>query len=246
VYQTLALLLIDVPSFAREDYSFWTVVLFLLVGFFVGYVLISLVITRVFGKSSDVNLTIAVSYLSASMLVGLVMTFFMQSGYGWVLLLSIFVVSLLPVALVLWFYLLKELENKLSLSVLHNAETKDLSGTETDKEIVISNSAGKVVFRAFSSDVISFEANDNYVMIHYLKEKEPLKQLERISLKKIEALLNKYDVNFFRVHKSFIINSEFVEEVLGVSQSYKLKLKNFNEEVPVSRQFDIDLLNIKP
>jgi hypothetical protein len=238
VYQLLALSLIEVTSFSLVSLSSGVFSLILVGAFFVGNVLFWLVLKKLFKESEKIFLRSVINFLLTSLVVGFVLTHFMQPGYGWVLMLSILVVSLLPVALVFWFYLLREIENKLSLSILHSEEPNQ----PKREKIVISNPSGKILFKAVSSNVIAFEANDNYVLIHYIEGDVAHKQMERISLKKIEGLLKKNSILFFRVHKSFIVNPLFVSEVSGVSQAYKLKLKHFNEFIPVSRQFDIETL----
>jgi DNA-binding LytR/AlgR family response regulator len=55
-----------------------------------------------------------------------------------------------------------------------------------------------------------------------------------------EALQNA--PHFYRCHRSFLVNGGMVEEVLGNSQAYRLKLMYLEESVPVSRSFDIEPL----
>jgi len=88
-----------------------------------------------------------------------------------------------------------------------------------------------------------FEANDNYSNIYYLNENGEIdKQIERLSLKKIENLIEKYDKSFHRVHKSYLLNSDFLLSIKGRSQAYKLELKHVKKLIPVSRKFDINIL----
>ncbi len=238
-YQLLVLSLIEVTSFSFINLSNGLFSLIIVGAFFVGNVLFSVVLKSFLKDPEKIFLRSVINFLLTSLVVGFGLTHLMQPGYGWVLLLSILVVSLLPVALVFWFYLLGEIQNKLILSISHSEEPNEF----IREEIVISNPSGKILFKAASSNVIAFEANDNYVMIHFIKDSELVKQMERISLKKIEDLLRRNGIIFFRVHKSFIVNPTFITEVLGVSQAYKLKLSHLQEAIPVSRQFDIESLN---
>jgi DNA-binding LytR/AlgR family response regulator len=68
------------------------------------------------------------------------------------------------------------------------------------------------------------------------------RSMERVSLKRIEELLALENVAFFRVHKSYLINPDFLEEIKGKAQAYKLKLREFDTLVPVSRSYDISSL----
>ncbi|KIL52078.1 LytR/AlgR family response regulator transcription factor [Jeotgalibacillus soli] len=58
----------------------------------------------------------------------------------------------------------------------------------------------------------------------------------KLLLKELEQKLSPY--SFFRVHKGYIINTEKVEELVSWSTSvYQLKLKNVEEQIPVSRNY---------
>lgn len=241
VYQALAFYLLDVPAFKREDVSVFYFVLLLTGSFIVFYLALWIVQQFLMRKKTDIFLLVALTYVISAVLVAFIFRSLMQPGFEWVLILSVLVISIFPLAIVFWSYLLKQLENRLSVTVLSNESSSEI-GAKRIKDIVISNPSGKVIFHSAANHVVAFEANDNYVMIHFLKENEPSKQLERVSLKKIESLLDKNDVHFFRVHKSFIINPLFLIEVLGNVQSQKIRLEHLSDEVPVSRQFDVSVL----
>ena len=91
--------------------------------------------------------------------------------------------------------------------------------------------------------VICFEANDNYVVTYFLdKEGKLKKSMERISLKKIDEILDSIHIDYFsRVHKSYLINHLMIEEIKGKAQAQKIKLKNLEILIPVSRSFDLSI-----
>lgn len=109
---------------------------------------------------------------------------------------------------------------------------------------VLENESGKVLLNVFISQIICFEANDNYVITYYMnKQNELKKSMERISLKKIEELLDGLGVSSFsRVHKSYLIHKVYIEEIKGKAQAQKIKLKNLELLVPVSRSFQVATL----
>lgn len=153
---------------------------------------------------------------------------------------STYVILPIPViALRVLSFLLKDLKNKVRF------EANKRESKEQDVQLKITNESGKILLNIPSSKVICFEANDNYVITYYLSaEGELIKSMERVSLKKIEDLIGEFEHGFFRVHKSFIVNPNFVEKITGRSQAYKLKISYLEELVPVSRSFNIEL--IKP
>ena len=116
------------------------------------------------------------------------------------------------------------------------------------KEVLfhLENENGKLLLEVPVSRIICYEANDNYVLTHYLEEDGALRRsMERISLRKIEQLLAEEQIQFLRVHKSYLVNPAYVADVKGRSQAYKLQLKDFDQLVPVSRSYDISALGLK-
>jgi len=118
----------------------------------------------------------------------------------------------------------------------------------TTKEVLfhLENENGKLLLEVPVSQIICYEANDNYVLTHYLDKDGSFKRsMERISLRKIEQLLAKEQIQFLRVHKSFLVNPNYVVDIKGRSQAYKLQLKDFDQLVPVSRSYDVSALGMK-
>lgn len=107
----------------------------------------------------------------------------------------------------------------------------------------LENDAGKVLLEIEINRIICFEANDNYVITYYLsKEDDLIKSMERSSLKRVSELIADIAPEFYRVHKSFIVNRNFVETVVGKSQAYKVRMRYMEDVVPVSRSFEIELI----
>lgn len=116
------------------------------------------------------------------------------------------------------------------------------------KEVLfhLENENGKLLLEVPVSRIICYEADDNYVLTHYLEDDGTVKRsMERISLRRIEQLLAEEQIQFLRVHKSYLINPEFVADLKGRSQAYKLQLKDFDQLVPVSRSYDVSRLGLK-
>ena len=115
--------------------------------------------------------------------------------------------------------------------------------SDSNSDFILKNDAGKILLYLNVNRIIAFEANDNYVITYYLSDDNVLqKSMDRVSLKKVEELINQHD-HFFRVHKSHIINKKFVHSIGGKSQAYKIKMSFVNSEVPVSRSFDISQIS---
>lgn len=77
------------------------------------------------------------------------------------------------------------------------------------------------------------KAEGNYVELHLIKEKVN-KVLKRITIKELESILKPYP-KIIKTHRSYLVNLEHLKSVSGNAQGYKLKLDNFPDKIPVSR-----------
>jgi hypothetical protein len=127
---------------------------------------------------------------------------------------------------------LKESNNRLK-SLL-----ADFQHEETVKavEIYSENKAEKLALEINS--LLLIRSADNYIEIIYNEDDQYKKKLIRNSLKNIEDQLSKY-TNFIRCHRTYILNSNHIEKLVKSYSGYKIRLRNFPEEIPVSRQFHL-------
>lgn len=89
-------------------------------------------------------------------------------------------------------------------------------------------------FTAVCSQIIFIRSADNYVEIFYLDKNKVQRKLIRNTMKEMEHRFRVYP-QFFRCHKSFLVNLEKVNHVSGNAQGLKLVFKEVDELVPVSR-----------
>jgi hypothetical protein len=89
-------------------------------------------------------------------------------------------------------------------------------------------------FTILSNQLLYVEAADNYVRIFYLSGEKPTQKIIRSSMKKIEEALQQH-FQFYRCHRTYIINLQKVIHVGGNAQGYKLQLDAVEELIPVSR-----------
>lgn len=156
---------------------------------------------------------------------------------------SFLIASFLPSVFYLLYFVFKDAEEKISKMGKIYLKTSETLDQEIEKVFHLENDHGKMLLEIAIKQIICFEANDNYVVTHFLNKNNELKKsMERVSLKKIEELLAIEEVQFFRVHKSYLINPEYLEEIKGKAQAYKIKLKHLETLIPVSRSYDINQL----
>ena len=82
---------------------------------------------------------------------------------------------------------------------------------------------------------------ENYVEIHFLDKGDAKMKLLRTTLKAIESQLSPYP-GILRCHRTCLVNQEKIDELKRDKGGYSLKLSSVNEELPVSRQY---LLQVK-
>ncbi len=88
----------------------------------------------------------------------------------------------------------------------------------------------------FNLDINNFlfaKAAGNYVEL-CLKDETIINVLKRITLKELESILKPYP-NIIKTHRSYLVNLHFINKVVGNAQGYKLQLKNYDGNIPVSR-----------
>lgn len=78
------------------------------------------------------------------------------------------------------------------------------------------------------------KADDNYVELYYLINDQKSRKVIRNTLKNLHSFLP-MQPNFYRCHKSFVINLDYVKHISGNAQGYKFHLNHADELIPVSR-----------
>jgi DNA-binding LytR/AlgR family response regulator len=89
-----------------------------------------------------------------------------------------------------------------------------------------------------ADDLVYITSADNYIEVYYKTTGENInKKLLRSTLKNTEAIFEDFQ-NIIRCHKSYIVNLNFVKNVTGNAQGYKLHLENSDIKIPVSRKLN--------
>ncbi|MCH2229917.1 MAG: LytTR family transcriptional regulator [Crocinitomicaceae bacterium] len=146
---------------------------------------------------------------------------------------AFFIASIPPTVLLLIWSALPKILNK---------EANEIEQKE-EAYFEIRNSKNRLLFKVSFDRVIHFEANDNYCITHYLNDNDEVKKsMDRISLKSVQDITDQKSNAFHRVHKSHIINTNFIEKVSGKSQAHRILMKHSKNEIPVSRSFNINIL----
>jgi len=100
------------------------------------------------------------------------------------------------------------------------------------KTIILDNLSEKV---SINPDNIVFISSDNiYQEIICFENNRITKTMVRNTMSNIAKMLEDYP-NFFKCHRSYIVNTNLIEGMQGSTQKCYFKIKHTNEKIPVSR-----------
>jgi hypothetical protein len=117
-----------------------------------------------------------------------------------------------------------------------NLKLKEKPASTQHSEIRITTELKSETFTLTIQDFIFAKAEGNYVEIWTLNNLPAKPVLKRMKLKDLENILQHFP-NIIRTHRSYILNTDFIEIVNGNAQGYKINLKDCKELVPVSRNY---------
>ncbi len=89
-------------------------------------------------------------------------------------------------------------------------------------------------FTCKRDELIYLQASDNYVECFLQKPEGLQRHVVRSTLKEMEDQLT--HLSFFRVHRSYLVNLDQIEDLVGRSPSYQIQMKHPELLIPVSRQ----------
>lgn len=114
------------------------------------------------------------------------------------------------------------------------AINKQVKETTENLAVKIMSDNEKDELDLWANDFLFAKSEDNYVEIHYLSNEKHTRKLIRNTLKNLANQLPGNN-NFFRCHKSYLVNLKQVIHISGNAQGYKLHISGTDELVSVSR-----------
>ena len=153
---------------------------------------------------------------------------------------KVVLVCLLPLLILIILYKNKSLaqvveilqeQNKYYISKVGEFEK---IGVEEEIDIISNNKSDKLTLKY--KNIIFIKSADNYIEIFYLENDLVEKRLIRNTLKNVESQLANQN-NFIRCHRASIVNVMYIDKLVGTYSGYSLKMSCFEEKIPVSRQY---------
>lgn len=96
------------------------------------------------------------------------------------------------------------------------------------------------VFKVRANHILYVSTADNYIQVFYLKDDTVVSVFLRSTLKKAEESLSKSS-QFFRCHRTYLVNLHKIEHISGNAQGLKLHMQGSSELIPVSRSLNQQL-----
>ena len=96
------------------------------------------------------------------------------------------------------------------------------------------------ILEVLANDILYLSAADNYIQVFYLKQDTVSSIFLRSTLKKAKQSLANFP-EFFRCHRTFIVNLHNVKHISGNAQGLKLHIQKSTAQVPVSRTLNHEL-----
>jgi DNA-binding LytR/AlgR family response regulator len=164
---------------------------------------------------------------------------------GWVdlsfyLMVRVVLISLAP-PVILWIHdLLAELSRQNAELIHENQQLKEdmlvYHQTRPARTVtfISDNQSGSLNFEV--DDILMFRSADNYVQVVYLDQHKMKKRLLRNTLKNIELQVEPF-AGLVRCHRTCIVNLHYVTNLFRKNNSYWLNLRDYENPVPVSRQY---------
>ncbi|WP_298883072.1 LytTR family DNA-binding domain-containing protein [uncultured Polaribacter sp.] len=124
----------------------------------------------------------------------------------------------------------------------HNKEKLKKEVIELPLKVKIYSDNKKEFINFSIEELVYITSQGNYASFFLMNENNDLKEkILRVTLSKINSSLNDYQ-NIIRCHKSYIVNTNFINDIYGNARGYMLKSDSIPITIPVSRSFSKESL----
>lgn len=155
---------------------------------------------------------------------------------------KIILIGIIPITILVFFNQNRLL--KLNLSDAVELNKKILSKINSENKIVVFESEYKNDTISLTvTSIIAIKSAGNYIEIYWKEKSKTNKNLVRMKMKQAGELLFNYNF-FFRCHRTFLINLNYIDNVEGNSLGLKLNMVNIDFQIPVSRPYVAKLKEI--
>lgn len=115
-----------------------------------------------------------------------------------------------------------------------NHRQQETHKEQNKEEAVVFANGGNEAISVLPSEIIYIESVANYIIVAHFSNNEPRQTRLRGTLHNVEETLKKHDF-IVHVHRAFLVNINYVTEVTGNSNGYRLRMLGMDNLLPVSR-----------
>ncbi len=145
------------------------------------------------------------------------------------------------------YFVLKVMDTIMHFKIITHSKDEILNMLCSKNVVIKSDDVNEKVIKLESDTILFIESHKKNATIYFHNKDKVEKKTIRVTLKNVQEQLNAHK-EFLRCHKSFIVNKNYIDEVLGNTRSAMAVLKH-GIEIPVSRakvgsvKAQIELLN---
>ena len=152
-----------------------------------------------------------------------------------------FALSLLPALFCFKYNQVRDMILRLKKAEALNKVLKEKQGIIDNETIKLEGDNVNEKLEIGVNELLLIQADDNYSKIFWNGDYKLKKKMIRSSLKNLEKQISQTYIQ--RCHRSFIVNLNKVKTVTGNAKGYKLRLEEYPELIPVSRELSKEILN---
>jgi DNA-binding LytR/AlgR family response regulator len=157
---------------------------------------------------------------------------------------KVILICLIPVVSARLYDLISELKQQNRILIQEKQTIQNqfekLEEDYLNKTIEFVSEYGSETISLVIADILLVKSADNYVEIIFKESGKPQKKLIRNTLKNVENQLRPYS-NFLRCHRTCIVNTLHIEKFNKKYTSQWIKMQDYDEQIPVSRQYLLKL-----
>lgn len=154
-------------------------------------------------------------------------------GFSGIAFVRIVLIGVIPISILVFFNQNRLLKLNISDAVDLNKKILSKINPETDSIFFESEYKNDSVYLV-ASNILYIKSAGNYIEIFWKEKNKVNKNIVRMKFQEAEDLLKNHNF-IFRCHRTFLVNTNCIENVDGNSQGLKLSLKNIDIKIPVSR-----------
>lgn len=156
----------------------------------------------------------------------------------------IYGITIIPFSLLILGHYIYTLKNQIKISNQINRKILEKGKIPNCTETITFEASNKRENISLQiENFLYISSADNYIDVYYLEGNAIKHNLLRNTLNNIEKQISN-NKSIHRCHKSYIVNISVIDSVLGNASGYKIKFKNSDLLIPISRKYKENIFSL--